>query len=412
MRVLVNQQYHLGHHYQYIEHLLPALTAVVDDVVVAVTPAGQASDQFKSFLAPFQPRVRFEAILPEADPSYAMGERLRVHRDLREVVRTIDPAYVLIPSGDAQATAMAPYRLLGRGSVPGSIPCEIGVHFGTGLAAATASARVRDRLNLLNLALSGAVRIHLVNLLFYEQARSLGRFGRRFVLMPHPVAMPARMTKRDSRHLLGLPEDGRYIGLAASLDARKAVGEFLQAFRSATSAADDRVLLAGRMNQTHVRLIEQQHGDLVKQGRLIVLNAFLDQPTFQAALRALDVVCTPYPRFAGLSSTLLEGVAAGRPILANDFGWSRAIVRRFSLGWTCDVLDHERFSSAIRLALDRSGEYVESEATRRLLRFHTPENFGASWVDSISRTSAQSAKTAVDWQWVEEALPEPMRHLY
>jgi len=412
MRVLINQQAHLGHHYQYVAHLLPSLITVADDVVVAVTPGGHTSEQYQTFLAPFQDRVRFEPILPDADPSYALRERWSVHKDLRAAVRRLEPDHVLIPSGDAQATAMAFHTLLGQGAVPGRRPCEVGIHFGVGRAAASAPARVRDRVNLINLALSGARRVHLVNLLFYEQAKSLGPMGRRFVLMPHPITAPTRLTRAEARRQLGLPEDGRYIGLAASLDRRKAIGEFIAAFRAATSATTDRILLAGWMHPMHQQLIETKHGDLVAQGRLTVMNGFLDQGTFQAALSALDVVCTPYPGFAGLSSTLLEGVAAERPILSNDFGWSRAIVRRFDLGWTCDVLNHQRFTDAIKVALDRASEYAETEAVRRLLQFHTPENFGATWVQDIGGRAARGTPAARDWTWVEESLPASRTKLY
>jgi glycosyltransferase involved in cell wall biosynthesis len=402
MRVLVHQQAHLGHHYQYVGHLLPSLLRVADDVIVAVTPNGLGSQEFEAFLATFSNRVRFLPALPEASQSYAYRERLSVHRDLREAVRRFEPDHVLIPSGDAQATAMTLYRALFRGAVPGRVPCEVGIHFGLGSAAMSAASALKDRLNLLNLAVSGASRIHLVNLLFYQQARNLGALGRRFVLLPHPVSPFDRMNPSEARRRLGVPEDGRYLGLAGSLDSRKAISELIAAFRRATPSARDRLLLAGWMNQAHQRTIEDQHQDLVASGRLIVINRFLDQQTFQAAISALDVVCTPYPRFAGLSSTLLEGVAAGRPILANDYGWSREIVRKFSLGWTCDVLDVPRFAEAIATALARSPEYMETEAVKRLLAFHTPENFGATWCQAIAERQSLPGPSPHSWSWVEE----------
>ncbi len=414
MKVLVHQHAHLGHHYQYVGHLLAALTRTSHDVVVAVTPAGRRSHEFESFVARFEPSVRFEAILPEADPGYPFRERLRLHRDLRAAVEQFKPDHVLIPSGDGQATAMAFYTLAGLGAVPQRIPCEVGIHFGTGQAAASLKARVRDRMNLLNLALSGAKRVHLVNLLFYEAATSLGGLARqRFTLMPHPVSASTPTTKTQARRKLGIPEDGRYIGLAASLDRRKAIAEFIAAFRDAThSGSSDRLLLAGWMHPDRADAIARDYRDLVEQGRLVLLTRFLEQGAFEAAIAAMDVVCTPYPGFAGLSATLLEGAAAGRPILANHFGWCRAIVRRFQLGWTCDVLNHSEFTGAIRQSLDRSADYVASEATGRLLQFHTPENFGATWVESIGPGAAEPNARPLKWEWVEEAVPADRRRLY
>jgi glycosyltransferase involved in cell wall biosynthesis len=414
MRVLVHQQAHLGHHYQYIGHLLDTLTRATPDVVVAVTPAGFKSEEFTSFLAPYQDRVSFEPVLPEASPGYPYSERLRLHKDLRTAVRRYSPDHVLVPSGDGHATAMPFYRVAGQGAVPKRIPCEVGVHFGAGRAAASTLGRLRDRVNLLNLALSGATRIHLVNLLFYEAAKSLTPAARgRFVLMPHPVTVPARLTKADARRALRIPEDGRYIGLAASLDRRKAIPEFVAAFREATRRQpNDRLLLAGWMHPDRERALRQEHADLVQQGRLVLMTGFLEPTVFQKAISALDVVCTPYPGFAGLSATLLEGVAAGRPIITNHFGWCRAIVRRFQLGWTCDVMNHAEFSTTIEEALARSEEYVEPESTRRLLEFHKPSNFGATWVERMAGETGAVAAPPLTWSWVEESLPPDRRHLY
>ena len=65
----------------------------------------------------------------------------------------------------------------------------------------------------------------------------------------------------------------------------------------------------------HARMIETACADLVAQGRVIVLRGFQSPETFRTVFSALDVVCTPYPGFSGVSATLLDGVAAGRPIL-------------------------------------------------------------------------------------------------
>jgi glycosyltransferase involved in cell wall biosynthesis len=409
LKVLIDQQFHLGHHYQYLAHLLPVLGPIVDQVVVATTEEGQKSVEFKTLLAPLAGRsISFEPILPAASPWMPMNERWRVHRDLRDAVRKVRPDYVLIPSGDGQTTMMGLARLSGLGAVPGRIPCEVGIHFGTGASALRRQDRVRDFLNQLNLVAASLERVHLINLLFYEQVRARRPHDRRFVLMPHPVAANPRLSQTESRRRLQLPEAGKYIGLAASIDSRKAVSEFLAAFRAA-ARPNERLILAGGITETHLRKIEASFSDLLKDGRLIMLQGFLDPDVYQTVLSALDVVCTPYPRFAGLSATLLEGVAAGRPVLANAFGWSQAVIERFKLGWTCDVLDHAAFTRTVRQALDRAVEYQESEATKRLLAFHAPSNFAESWVQGIRERLGRSNAAVCPWEWVAESLPAARR---
>lgn len=406
MRVLIYQQFHLGHHYQYVAFLLPELVRVVDKVIVAITPAGQASAEYQSFLAPFEDRVTFAPVVPPASPGTPLSERWRTHRDLRRLVWEVGPDYVLIPSGDAQTTMMAPWRLSGAGALPGHIPCEVGIHFGLGSAASGFSTKVKDGLFGLDLALSGARRIHLVNFMFYEGLRLPASLRAPFSLMPHPVGPNPRLGKGESRRALGLPEEGRYLGLAASIDSRKAVRELLQAFRAATSLPTDRLVLAGSMNGTHLRTIEDTFGDLVATGRLIVRNEFLSPKTYQTVLSALDVVCTPYPSFMGLSATLLEGLAAGRPVLTNSEGWCEAVTRRFSAGWSCNMRDDAAFTKAIAMALERAGDYVEPSSVKRLLEFHSPQNFAANWLESICQVSGRSSIESRSWAWAcQETVP-------
>jgi glycosyltransferase involved in cell wall biosynthesis len=396
MRVLIDQQFHLGHHYQYVAYLLPSLTEMAE-VVVAITPEGQESKEFRAFLEPLASRIRFEPVLPSAKPWLPMSERWRVHRDLRTVVRKFRPDYVWIPSGDAQATMMALHRLAGIGGTPGRVPCEIGIHLGSGAPSAAWRTRLRDSLNGLNLSLAGARCVHLVNFLFYERVRRIR--PRAFSVMPHPVAAGPQIDKAESRRLLAIPEDGRYIGLAASIDSRKAVGEFLAGFRE-VARPGERVLLAGYINDTHWKTINESFADLIAREQLWLIRRFLTAAEYQAALCALDVVCTPYPRFAGLSSTLLEGVAAGRPILADNFGWSAEVVHRFGLGTTCDVLDHAQFARAIRAALDAAGAYRRTEGAERLLAFHTVQNFSDHWMAGIDRALGRPARPSKTWDWV------------
>jgi glycosyltransferase involved in cell wall biosynthesis len=229
--------------------------------------------------------------------------------------------------------------------------------------------------------------------------------------MPHPVAPNPRLSKSESRRKLGIPVDGRYIGLAGLLDGRKAISEFLAAFRAASQNANERLLLAGRIDESHLRTIRESHQDLVDTGRVILIKGFVSTETYQTVMTALDVVCTPYPGFGGLSSTLLEGVAAGRPILANAYGWSQAITRRFGLGSTCDVLDHSAFTRTIRAALDKCDQHEETEAIRRLLTFHLPGNYAESWVAGIRAIRGLGAQTAQPWSWVVEAVPFKQRAL-
>jgi glycosyltransferase involved in cell wall biosynthesis len=138
------------------------------------------------------------------------------------------------------------------------------------------------------------------------------------------------------------------------------------------------------MSPPHARSTESEFADLLSTRRLVIVPGFLSTENYQTALTAMDIVCTPYPRFMGLSASLLEAVSAGRPVLANDSGWMRAMVHQFGLGWTCDVLNGPELSSAIRTAFDTCSGFVETPAIDQLMRFNSPANYAMNWAQGLS----------------------------
>jgi glycosyltransferase involved in cell wall biosynthesis len=384
---------------------------------------GRASGEFQTFLAPLAHLpITYDDAVPNdyIDPTLAARSKLlgSVHLrwkylgDLRDAVRRCRPDYVLVPSGDYQSRPTGLVRLLGRASLPGGVPGEAGFHYGHGRSAARFGERVREAAIRLAQRASPWKKLHLINCLVHEDIEAHApSLARRCVVSPHPVPPGRRAEKRECRRRLGLPEDGRAIGLAALIDERKAVREFLAAFRAGAPRPDDRLILAGRISPEFQPVVHRDNADLIAQGRLIVLDRFLDIPTFELVFGALDVICLPYPKHVQLSSALLYGVAAGLPVLVNNNpGWSRALVRRFEFGWECDVTDPGSFAAAIRQAFEECERYVESEATRRLLAFHDPANFIDTWLAGIrerrGRPPSESLKT---WPWVLEALDPDRR---
>ena len=210
MRVLVYQQFHPGHHYLYLQHLLPPLAKVASEVIVAVTAEGQASPEFATFLKPLEGVVRFDASLPSGHERVIKNQRIRVYLDVRNAVRRIAPDHVLIPSGDPHTTVMGGFRFAGLGAMPGRRPAEVGIHFGRGAAAATTRDQITDYVNELKLSLAGWQKVHIVNLLFYEQIqRRGGSLARGSVLLPDPTTPNPRLGTIESRRRLGLRGTGQ-----------------------------------------------------------------------------------------------------------------------------------------------------------------------------------------------------------
>lgn len=381
MRILVYQHFHPGHHLSFVGHLLPALGELGAEVVVALTEEGLASQEFEQFLAAHREWVRFDASLPPWRDRVTRNRRLQMHLDLRNEIRRCRPDYVLVPSGDQHTIMMGLFHLTGLGGLPGGRPGEVGIHWGRGHGATTPKERVKDVVDWLKLALAGWDQVHVANPLFYEQILARGGLlADRATLMPCPVSAGPSADRLDSRRALGLPIDGRLITIAGAIDHRKAVPEVLRAFRAAVLPPNDRILVAGAIHPAHRRTIERDFADLVRTDRVLLIDRFLTSAEYRLALASADVVCAPYPRFTAVSAVLLEGLAAGRPVLANEQGWCGEMVRRFQSGWSCDIEDPEALARTLRTAFEGCHAYQPTAATERLVAFHSPDNFGASWV--------------------------------
>jgi hypothetical protein len=168
MRVLVYEQGFSGHYLQYVANILPSLLELVDDVVVAITPRGAGSSEFREFLAPFVGRLDFQSSLPEGDPELSLRGRLRLLENLQAAVRTFRPDYVLVPSGDGVSSAAGMLRPFGRGGLRGGVSSEVGIHFGYGLKGIGAKNYLKDLFYLQTQRLSPWVKIHYVSVTNFE----------------------------------------------------------------------------------------------------------------------------------------------------------------------------------------------------------------------------------------------------
>ena len=413
MRVLVFEQWRGGHYFNYLTHLIPRLSELAGDVVVAMTE--RAASDFEPTLrarGAFQ-NVRFDTSVPEAAPALPARERSKVLGNLRDAVARHAPDYLLVPSADAQTLALGALGHLRIPVLPAHLTSEATFHQGYGPAIAKPKHVLKEL--AYTLAYSGCTwtRLNFVSFLYYEHAVKRGAgFARRARLVPDPVPNAPRLSRLEARRLLGIPEEGRYVGLLGSLDVRKAVPELLAAFRAARLGATDRLLLAGRLDPDFRALIDRDYADLVRAERVVVLDRFLSDDELVQGYGALDLVSTVYRDFPGLASLLLKGLAAGRPVLAHDFGWSRAVIKRFDVGATCDIESTPRFADSLRSALDASEHYVESEAVKRLLAFHAESNFTETMLEGVRHAAGNrddvQRKT---WDWVLEALDPSRRAL-
>lgn len=417
MKVLVFEQWHGGHYDNYLECLLPSLAKMAEEVVVAVTPRFMASAQSPAKHAAIAGlgNVSFSASVPEVSPRLPLAERYRAARNLANAMREVRPDYTLLPSGDAQSWAVAAMQFVGRDMLKGLGPLEATFHTGYGPSLASAKQRGKELVYGRVYGHLQLARLNFVNFNYYEYLKSGARKPRSDVaLVGDPVPALEPIGRQAACRLLGIDPNGRYLGLLGSLDRRKAIPELLAAFAQARLGTTDRLLLGGRLAPAFASLIKDRYADLLASGRLVVMDRFLSAEELRHGFEALDLVTPVYYDFPGLASLALKALAAGRPIVVNDLGWSRSLVLRFEVGRRVDTADAAAFARALESALDDAAHYRNSEAVARLLQFHSIDNFTRNMLEGVAkyRGGGGGARERCEWAWVLEALPPKRRHLH
>ena len=416
MRALVFEQWAGGHFFNYLECLVPRLAAFCSEVRVAVTRAAVSSELFARQLGHLHalPNVQFDGEVPIPRAGGRLGYRMQLGRNLIDAIARHQPDFVFLPTADEQILAL-PLQALGgvRRRLRGT-PIEAVIHYRCFTAEDNPRERLLSAVQRQLLRTGVFAHLNFVNFLQYEDA-----VERRLALADmaraagDPVPQPPRLARSAARQALGLEPHGRYLGMVGALDHRKAVPQALAAFSAARLGRTDRFVLAGKLSAEHARLVRDDYGNLVRNGTLVVLDRFLTDDELAHACAALDVHCSVYTSFSGLSSVTLKSIAAGVPVVVSDQpGWSRATVRRFGIGLTTDLRDIEGFARSLREALDASAGYAETEAVARLLRFHSIANFTEGLVERAgARIGNAPAAPVLPWSWVLEALPPERRSL-
>jgi glycosyltransferase involved in cell wall biosynthesis len=408
VHVLVYEQQHTGHFYQCVQPLLGPLAAIASRLTLAVTEQGPGSAEFREHLAPtlaaLGGAVRVETRIALPRPGMRWADRPRELRILRSVLADLRPDYLLVPTGDVLTSAHALYTLSGRRALPRGVRGEAIMHTGPG-AAVSARHRAKRAVFSATHALSAWDRVHFINQLACELERRNPLLGSRAVALPYPIWPAPGVSKAEARARLGLPEDGALVVATGFLDGRKAVGELMDAFAGASREPTDRLLLAGPLDAPYAHQLETRHAALLRSGHIVATRRYHQRDEFDAALAAADVVAAPYPGFDGLSSVVLSAVSAGRPVLTDRHGWSGEMNRRYGLGWTADTRSTPELSATLARALREAPAYTQNARTRRMIEWHRPENYAATFLQRVRALAGAPPDPPIPWESVAAAGP-------
>lgn len=147
------------------------------------------------------------------------------------------------------------------------------------------------------------------------------------------VAPPSPDMAMTIRASFGIAPDAFVFGFIGRLTAQKAPERLVAAFRQVAGAARNSHLVMVGAGELEGRL-RQAISESGLQNRMHLTSAF----TGPQAAPAFDVLVMP-SRYEAMSYVMLEGAAAGKPIIASDIGGARTVIEHGRNGFIVDNSD-------------------------------------------------------------------------
>ncbi len=186
---------------------------------------------------------------------------------------------------------------------------------------------------------------------------------------PHPEL------RADVRRAWGLPPDALVVGCVANINPQKGIVELVRAFAAARSShRNARLVLIGAEHDTHETYSASVRAQLelngLVEGRDVIFMG--ERGDVERQLAGLDVLAlAAVPRSEGVTTAVLEGMAAALPVVVTDVGALREAVEDGRTGFVVKPGDTDAFTLALaRLLGDpalrlRMGEEARQVAEER-----------------------------------------------
>jgi glycosyltransferase involved in cell wall biosynthesis len=373
-------------------------------LVLITTRAAVESPQFQLHLAKIADCFRIEMGVEPPPRSNSPLASWRHVRSVGRVVERIAPDHLYLPYGDQIVAGAALDHLSGWRALDVPEAEVLLLRGGFRYPPENAAQRVMAAIGPRLVRAGGWARVHHLNPDDWTSLQSLGgNFAERCHLMADPIEAPCTLSRTEARRKLGIPEDGRYIGCTGLVDRRKGMDRLLRAFQQCEGQlrADDRLLLAGPIQQEIHELLQREYAADFRRRRVVLIDRHFTVEEIAQAVAALDVVCTPYPKHRHSASIVIRAASHERFVLGNANWWMGRTIREFGLGSTCNVLDESAFAAAIPVSLAASESFHLGEKGRRFAKFHSAENFAAQWrVRLRERLGLPPDPNILAWDWV------------
>lgn len=397
-----------GHHLHYVRNLTQALRGCGAQVTIALGAGAVDSEEYRVHLKGLEAH-EVATIADVSERAYRGATAVPVSfLELRRTILRECPDRVYLPYADGLVQLLGAAEPLRRVVFP-AVPIEALIMRGAfAYPAARLHNPLRHRLLYQLLSAARVDQLHVLDALVHADiVRRGGRIASLAQPIPEPVDAVPTCSVVEARARLGVPQGGRYIVCAGALDRRKGVDLLLRAAALTQLPRDVKVLLVGKLAPE----LREEHRALASRlgPSLVTVDRYVTEEDFGYAIVAADVVAVPYPAHQGSSGLLVRALAAGRPLLASDYGWVGWVTQTLRAGLVADVQSAPALARALEKSLEVSRHYALSPIAKRFIAYHTAENQRAHWTRALRQSMGQSGEVPMTWRDVvrgnEDLIP-------
>lgn len=183
----------------------------------------------------------------------------------------------------------------------------------------------------------------------FEYVSRRRRYADKIKLLSEPAEFSNMPSREQAKRTLGLCPQRKTILIYGAISARKGFRELLQAVAHPQCAQHVDVLVAGRMSSGACEVLESpDNSNLTADGRVHVLDRFIETNEEATLFAAVDMVWLGYSRHYNSSGVLQQAAAANRPVIAcreGIIGWH---TEKHERGVTVDPADAGEVALAIK----------------------------------------------------------------
>jgi glycosyltransferase involved in cell wall biosynthesis len=202
---------------------------------------------------------------------------------------------------------------------------------------------------------------------------------------PQPVATVTTLRQR-----LGLDPARMVFLLFGMIDRRKGIYQILAAVQQLQRdhQAPLTLLLVGPLAEADKANVLAQIDAITSHSavQIVVCDDFIQDTQIQAYFESADVVLALYQRHVGMIAILVRAAAAGKPVLASDYGLMGELVCRHQLGLAVDTTDPGAIVAGLVRFLGGQQPNFDQSAASHFAAANRPEQFvQCLWRNSTNR---------------------------